>query len=114
MIDIERAFAQFGFRLRRLELWGPPFPGPLLADWVADQPRQALRRYPHALLIEDPTKRDMHWAAVWGPCILNSLSAGKWVPLASSTHRARFVAVVFRVEPPAWRTGPMASGPVAW
>jgi hypothetical protein len=51
-----------------------------------------------------------HFVAVWGGHILDSLSSGRWVPLAGSRHRSRRIAAVWRVEPSPSGAGPVKMG----
>jgi hypothetical protein len=123
MEDIERAFRRLaGMTVEAVEWWDDPRSSPRLIDWLESRPWRWRLRHPLAIDVQGVTHdRDAaapvtpvngeeigHFVAVWGDHILDSLSLGRWEPLATSRRRFRRISAVWRVEPP-----PSAAGPVA-
>jgi hypothetical protein len=123
MEDIERVFSRLaGMTVQAVEWWDEPRSSPRLIDWLAARPWRWRLSHPLAVNVEGvvhdedavapvvPVSGEEigHFVAVWGDHILDSLSLGRWVPLAGSRHRFRRISAVWRVEPP-----PTVAGPVA-
>jgi hypothetical protein len=103
--DMALAFSYFGREMVCLDAYETPCAGPMLSDWLAALKPTWRRRHPLAIAIEEPG--DVHWVACWGPCICDSLSYGRWLPLGSSEHRRRFVSHAHAISP-----APLVAGPV--
>jgi hypothetical protein len=94
------------------EWWNPPRQGPRLSDWLDARAWRWRLAHPLVLGVEGVIDEDVvapvgvdveeigHFVAVWGDHILDSLSSGRWVPLAGSRHRGRRISAVWRIEPP--------------
>jgi hypothetical protein len=122
MEDLERVLGRLGgMTVHAVEWWDEPFRRPRLNEWLAARPKAWRLRHPLAVAVEGVAHDEdavapgipvsgeevWHWAAVWNDHILDSLSLGRWEPLAGSRHRSRRISAVWRVDPP-----PMAAGPV--
>jgi hypothetical protein len=83
------------------------FSGPYLGDWLGTLTPTWRRRQPLIVGIAKLGDEHGHWIVTWGPCICDSLSEGKWLPLAGSRHLRAFVGHVWTITP-----APVACGPV--
>jgi hypothetical protein len=100
------AFDHYGYAMNCIAAYETPCSGPLLIDWLDALAPTWRLRHPLVIAIEEPGE-DAHWVAVWNESICDSLSAGRWLPLARSEHRHAFVSHAWTITPP-----PLACGPV--
>jgi hypothetical protein len=103
--EMARAFHHFGFVMDAVAAYRTPFSGPPLGRFL-DALAPAWRRRPLVIAVEERGD-DPHWVTAWGEMICDSLSKGRWVPLAGSRHRGALVSHAHMIAPT-----PIVAGPV--
>jgi hypothetical protein len=110
-VEMGWAFNWFGGRaMVCVADFAEPFSGPPLIGWLDSLSPLWRRANPLIIAIEDLGEDHPHWVACWGPCICDSLSEGKWLPLAGSEHRRSFVSHAHTISPPPTVCGPVKLG----
>jgi hypothetical protein len=107
--DLIWAFHRFGRAMDCVAAFEQAFSGPPLGGWLASLSPEWRREHPLAVAVEDEVAVP-HWVAVWGRSVCDSLSYGRWRPLASSQLGGRFVSHAWTIDPPPRMAGPVEMG----
>jgi hypothetical protein len=106
--DLQWVFRQYGREMSLIDSYDE-MSGPPLARWLDRAPKLWRRQHPLVVAVEARGHLP-HWVTCWGPCVLDSLSDGPWVPLDGSGLGQRYASHAWTISPVPRVCGPVVMG----